>query len=362
MNHEIVSDMLSVKDHQKTLAIISWLNNCRTSTELNQVLEQALLPLVACNGVYYEQTSADQNSKQPIDGINLSNCCECDWEQLILAITQTPAEAQSTIHISDIKLTDPLAGNRHYCDAISISQSNALDPLQQQSHRYCAVLTLHDEQNQTYRFHFFRLHDRQHLFSQRDIELLNAFRSPLLQTLKMILFHQLSRNSRRFMELWSTHSEPVAVIRDDGSMLFQSPTFAHIVKSQKRPFLSIALKLIQNIQLKRLEWHSFLSKLGKRLYETKLTLVSSDANHHHQTYFIQLSRISHTIGKIFNQLQRKGLTQRELEIALLIYQGTPTREISEIIHLSYHTVRNHIKSIYSKLGVSSRGEMLVWVG
>lgn len=364
MNHEIVSDVLTCKDHQRTLAIISWLNNCRTGTELNQVLEEALLPLVACNCVYYEQTPAnhyDQNNKQPVVGINRSSCCEYGWEQLIPAITQTPLEAQSAIRISNIKLTGPLPGNRHFCDATSDSQHGALNPLQQQLRRYCAALTLQDEQSQACRLHFFRLNERQQIFNQRDIELLNAFRSPLLQTMKMILFSQLSRNSLRLMELCEAHSEPVAVIRDDGSMLFQSPAFAHIVKSQKRPFSSIALKLIQNIQRNRLEWHSFLSKFGKRLYETRLTLVSSDASHHHQAYFIQLSRIAHTIGKIFNQLQRKGLTQRELEIALLICQGTPTREIAETIHLSYHTVRNHIKSIYSKLGVSSRGEMLVWV-
>ena len=44
---------------------------------------------------------------------------------------------------------------------------------------------------------------------------------------------------------------------------------------------------------------------------------------------------------------------------MLIYQGDSPREIAEEINLSYHTVRNHIKSIYSKLGVSTRSEMLV---
>ncbi|MCB1947388.1 helix-turn-helix transcriptional regulator [Nitrosomonas sp.] len=369
MNQEIVPDMLSGTEHQKTLAIINWLNNCRTKNEFNLALKEALLPLIACNGVFYEQPSArqhEQNNTQPntlpFGSINLSNCCEHNWQQLMHTTAQIPAATRSAVHISDIRLTDLTPGNSHDRNVTSDALSASLDPFQQQAHRHCAILSLHDEQNQACRLHFCRLNDRKHIFSQRDITLLNVLKSPLLQTLKMILFHEESRNSRHIMDLWSAHSEPVAVIRDNGSTLFQSPAFEHILQQQKHLFLSTALTLIQNIQRKQLEWHSFLSKLGKRLYEIKLTLVSSGNDQFHQTYLIQLSRVTHAIGKIFNQLQRKNLTQRELEIALLIYQGTPTREIAETIHLSYHTVRNHIKSIYSKLGVSSRGEMLVWVG
>ncbi len=365
MNYGIVSDMLSGAEHQKTLAIINWLSHCRSRHEFNLVLQEALLPLIACNGVFYEQPPArqnDQNITQPIDGINLSSCSEYNWQQLIRTTTQIPAAVQSAVHISDIRLTDSTSASRHYRDAFSGAQHLFFNPFRQQARHYCTILTLQDEQHPACRFHFCRLHDRRYIFSQRDIELLNVLKSPLLQTLKMILFHEESRNSRRVMDLWSIHAEPVAVIRDSGNTLFQNPAFEHLLEQQQHLFLSTVVTLIQNIQHKQLEWHSFLSRLGKRLYEIKLTRISSGANHLHQTYLIQLSRVTHTIGKIFSQLQRKNLTQRELEIALLIYQGIPTREIAETIHLSYHTVRNHIKSIYSKLGVSSRGEMLVWVG
>jgi len=47
---------------------------------------------------------------------------------------------------------------------------------------------------------------------------------------------------------------------------------------------------------------------------------------------------------------------------MLIYPGISAREFSEKTYLSYHTVRNHLRSIYSKMGVSTRSEMLVWIG
>jgi len=48
------------------------------------------------------------------------------------------------------------------------------------------------------------------------------------------------------------------------------------------------------------------------------------------------------------------LTQRELEVLNGVVEGHTDRIIAELLHISEHTVRSHIKSLYRKLGVSSR--------
>lgn len=53
-----------------------------------------------------------------------------------------------------------------------------------------------------------------------------------------------------------------------------------------------------------------------------------------------------------------GLTQRERQIAQLITGGCSTSEIARRLHLSTHTVRDYVKSIFDKAGVSSRGELV----
>ncbi|PTN10961.1 response regulator transcription factor [Nitrosomonas aestuarii] len=352
MDNEIALKVLSGSDHQKTLAIINWLNNCRTKTEFNLILKEALLPLMTSNSVFYGRLTNGRNNAQLLGSVNISNCCQHNWNRLMHCTAQNPAAAQFAVKCSDtaISLDDK---RRRYDNTLSIRQP---------AHKSCTTLSLQADQNRIYQFHFCRQSTLEQAFNQRDSEILKAFKSPLLQTLKLILFHEESLNSHQFMEFWSEHTEPVAVICNDGSTLYQSPTFMQMLKQEKIVVISTVLALIKTLQRKQLEWHSFLSKLGKRLYEIKLTLLNSDTNHQPYSYLIQLSRVTHTIGKIFNQLSRKGLTHRELEIALLIYQGIPTREIAETIHLSYHTVRNHIKNIYSKLEVSSRSEMLLWVG
>jgi DNA-binding CsgD family transcriptional regulator len=52
------------------------------------------------------------------------------------------------------------------------------------------------------------------------------------------------------------------------------------------------------------------------------------------------------------------LTDREQQITRLIARGAGTTEISDELYLSPHTVRGHVKAIFRKLEVTSRGELV----
>lgn len=53
-----------------------------------------------------------------------------------------------------------------------------------------------------------------------------------------------------------------------------------------------------------------------------------------------------------------SLTAREAEILQLIAKGMDNNEISDTLYISMSTVKSHVRSIYSKLGVSTRTELL----
>ena len=53
-----------------------------------------------------------------------------------------------------------------------------------------------------------------------------------------------------------------------------------------------------------------------------------------------------------------GLTGRELDVTRAIARGLSTDEIAAELYLSPHTVRDHVKGLFEKVGVSSRGELV----
>ncbi|MGH2686380.1 MAG: helix-turn-helix domain-containing protein, partial [Actinomycetota bacterium] len=57
-------------------------------------------------------------------------------------------------------------------------------------------------------------------------------------------------------------------------------------------------------------------------------------------------------------IEAYGLSPRERDVVRSIARGSSTPEIAAELFLSAHTVRDYIKSVFEKVGVSSRGELV----
>jgi RNA polymerase sigma factor (sigma-70 family) len=71
-----------------------------------------------------------------------------------------------------------------------------------------------------------------------------------------------------------------------------------------------------------------------------------------------------TIASLLNarrevEAQLERLTPREKEVLRMMAEGTSSREIAKKLGISYTTVRTHIRSLGSKLGVHSKLEAIV---
>jgi DNA-binding NarL/FixJ family response regulator len=54
------------------------------------------------------------------------------------------------------------------------------------------------------------------------------------------------------------------------------------------------------------------------------------------------------------------LTRREKSIIACLVQGWRNREIAETLKISEQTVKNHLRAVYDKVGVSDRLELALY--
>jgi len=57
---------------------------------------------------------------------------------------------------------------------------------------------------------------------------------------------------------------------------------------------------------------------------------------------------------------RRVLTARELEVVRMVAKGMRNRQIGEALSISEGTVKIHLHSIYEKLGISGRVELMLY--
>lgn len=53
-----------------------------------------------------------------------------------------------------------------------------------------------------------------------------------------------------------------------------------------------------------------------------------------------------------------SISDAEMRVMKMVYEGANNEEIAEKLYLSPHTVKNHIKSVYIKLGIHEKSEFI----
>jgi two-component system, NarL family, nitrate/nitrite response regulator NarL len=67
------------------------------------------------------------------------------------------------------------------------------------------------------------------------------------------------------------------------------------------------------------------------------------------------------VGRVASSPGMRSLAAREFEVANLVAEGMPNREVALKLGLTEHTVSNYLFRIYNKLGISSRVELSLYV-
>ena len=92
--------------------------------------------------------------------------------------------------------------------------------------------------------------------------------------------------------------------------------------------------------------------------EAMQSTLRGEVNHQPErtrALFARLQKLSAEVSRI-KTIDTMVLTDREMEILRLLDEGQSNRQIANALHISLHTVKNHVHRILEKLQVSNRRE------
>lgn len=124
----------------------------------------------------------------------------------------------------------------------------------------------------------------------------------------------------------------------------------YLSEDEKNPFSSNCAMVAANWILYDSNQQNSLTEDFNQVFEQELAIAPLVAN--------KLIKFV-TQPQFRNWKHASALTARELEIMNLIAEGNLNKEIADRLSISLQTVKNHIKNIYPKLGVSNRSEAIL---
>ncbi len=121
--------------------------------------------------------------------------------------------------------------------------------------------------------------------------------------------------------------------------------------------LAIALEPANRLTLALVGTVTLATAFTARLYATALASLLSRYRHLRPTVPSQAT--PPTLGAIEGLSHGiRSLTPREVEVACLGAQGYTTPEIARRLHIGDRTVETHLSSVYAKLRIGSRNELI----
>jgi DNA-binding NarL/FixJ family response regulator len=97
-----------------------------------------------------------------------------------------------------------------------------------------------------------------------------------------------------------------------------------------------------------------LTKCIQMVHKGQIWVSSEDTEH-------LLTALIHTKAVRFTNVEGMPLlTRREEDVARLVADGLKNREIAERLNVQEHSIRNYLYSVFEKLGVSTRVELILY--
>ena len=129
---------------------------------------------------------------------------------------------------------------------------------------------------------------------------------------------------------------------------------------KERGFIGNFLLEIKNRDVVQILFAGYTIKISKReflfSFGKDVFIKETSSKNFQDDKFYKIYYLDDTYVK--EKLKKYNLTSRQREIAILLANGNSNLKIAEILYLSPHTVKDHVKEIFRILGLQNRCELL----
>jgi DNA-binding CsgD family transcriptional regulator len=356
---------LSEQDYLDILGLIERFNECQTRVELKDALVSHLLPKFKAQAMLYAWIDPDWKEHQLIDTIGISPEDEKPLQQF-LALDPLPGKLfnhSRTVVAYDTDLPRDVAQGKI---GEFLKDNPQFKPTEDSwFSRFRTSLITVDLPDPSVGMGLHRMVPHDQPWSLRELRMLELLRPHLLQTIKTLFLSQKLVEYKSMIEETLGNSSTATVLAgSDRRIIYFNPAFQELFHSSAGESLPEDLvSLIDhelskydppfNIEDAKIEIPFY--KLARQVFRLQITTLKEAEE---RSLLIRLKPVVESYTKINLFLQEAGLSGREMEIASFIRNGADDKTISLEIFLSIHTVRNHVKSIYKKLDVHTRPQLV----
>lgn len=357
---------LSEQDYLATLDIITQFNQCETRKEIKTTLNSVVLPYLKAQSCSYFFSDVDIHKVgfRAIDNVNVSESDALANEEILSFDPLIKVYFKATRPIisipTDLSIQNyrqEFKKNIEHLPDISLSKYSFL--LEKLNSGMIAT----EGPNTTMSLSFLRMKPHVKPFSLRDIRKLELLRPHFLNTIKTVALREELAQYQSLVEVLQGSTTAIALVHFDMLVLYSNPIFTNLFSIEQGQHLPNVLgdliekesnkysqPVIHEDSLPDLPFYT----TDQGVFRLGLDKVEGRGVDADECWLIRLKPAIEPYTKMNYFMQVKGLTQREMEICILVKDGMDNQDIADRLLISPHTAKTHLKNIYEKMEVNSR--------
>ena len=368
---------LCEKDYLAIQEVISRLLGCRERSSLKALFETHILPLLNADSAIYAWTDPDLLSPKLIDSINIA---EKDLAFINQFINKDPRAGSLLTHTHpviarDIDIPgdngaireDPFREEPLREDPFSKKEPSVREGYNFFSTSQTGVITLAlRDPNLGAGIHRRLPCDKP--WTVRDVRVLEQIRTPLLMAIKTIVLTEELTKHKSIVNILADSPTAIAVVDSEMHVSYSNPAWNELMPGKASRQLDPEMKSILEKEKSKCELplarnvfngKDAIYKLSDKDYQLGFAPLRGYHPGDKDSWILQVKPMRELNPELDGQLQKAGLTKREIEACELLRQGIDSNEIAQRLYISPHTVKTHLKRIHQKLGVHTRAQLVV---